>query len=253
MKLKSLRVAGLCSSALLFMGVSAHAAQPFDANQVQQIQQVVHNYLVTNPTVLVEASKSLQVQMAKKQEDKAMIAIKANHKQLFSDPNSPVAGNPKGTVTLVEFFDYQCGHCKEMNKTVQDLIKKNKNLRVVFKELPIFGDNSQYAAKVALAAMAQNKYFDVHEALLAQGNPLNNKKVWAAVKTAGLNADQLKKTMGSDVISKQLKNNFTLAQALGLAGTPAFVLANKDQTQFRFMPGAAPTEVLQKMVDQLQT
>ena len=165
----------------------------FSPQQVKDIQKVVHNYLVNNPQVLVEASQALQKQSQKKEQQFAQQVIQKNVQQLFKDPASPVVGNQRGTVTLVEFFDYQCGHCKAMNPIIQNIVKKNKNLRVVFKELPIFGSESQFAAKAALASVKQGKDYVFHDALLSENNPLTSKKVFQVAKKVGLNVTELKK------------------------------------------------------------
>src|SRR5262249_24609588 len=145
----------------------------FNANQVQQIQQVVHDYLIKNPQVLVEASEVLQKQAMMKVEQNAKTAINQSASKVFADPASPVGGNPKGTVTIVEFFDYQCPHCKEMEAIIEKLVGKDKNLRVVYKELPIFGTNSRFASNAALASQEQgaDKYVKLHDALMAASNP----------------------------------------------------------------------------------
>lgn len=242
------------SSVLSFAAATtAPASNGFSPAQVQDIQKIVHQYLIQHPDVLVEASQALQAQMQAKQVQAALSAVKQNAAQIFSDSASPVAGNPNGSVTLVEFFDYQCGHCKEMNTIVQGIVKKDSNLRVVFKELPIFGGNSQFAAKVALAAyiVDPSKYYALHDALLNVENPMSDSKAFKAVRDAGYSEDQIKtikKDMDGPVVQKQLKDNFQLAQALQLAGTPAFIIANKDQSQLRFIPGSTSAADLQKQI-----
>lgn len=223
----------------------------FTPQQVKNIQKIVHDYLINNPQVLVEASQALQKQAQEKQQQYAMQAIEKNKQQLFNDPVSPVAGNPNGNVTLIEFFDYQCGHCKAMNKIIQSIVAKNKNLRVVLKELPIFGSNSQLAAKVALAAAKQGKYYAFHDALLGADNPLTQQKVFQVAKKVGLNVTQLKKDMKNPTIAQQLRANFKLAQALHLIGTPTFVIGNKSLTAFKFIPGATSKQNLQQLISEV--
>lgn len=224
----------------------------FSAEQVQQIQKIVHDYLINNPQVLVEASQALQKQTEQQEQAYAQTAIKQNAAQLFNDPASPVEGDANAAVTIVEFFDYQCGHCKEMNQIMQNLLKSNKDVRVVFKELPIFGDDSQFAAKAALASVKQGKYFAFHNALLAADNPINKDKVFSVAKSVGLNVDQLKTDMNNPAIQDQLRNNFKLAQALHLVGTPTFVIGNKALTNFRFIPGATTADNLQTLIGQVK-
>lgn len=258
-----LTISVLISTLTISMAINAATIQTnnktqtsFTPQQKKEIEKIIHNYIVNNPKVLVEASQTLQKQTEAKQQKTALSAIKKNTKQLFNDPNSPVAGNPKGTVTLVEFFDYQCGHCKAMNKIVQNVVKKDKKLRVVFKELPIFGSNSQFAAKAALAVYkigGADKYYAFHDALLATPNPLTNEKVFAAATKMGLNVKKIKQTMNSSEIAQQLRDNFKLAQTLKLIGTPTFVIGNKALTKFEFIPGATSEQNLQNLIKQVRS
>lgn len=257
-KTLSLMVLSISSALSFAAATTASTANGFSPAQVQDIQKIVHQYLIQHPDVLVEASQALQAQMQAKQVQAALSAVKQNASQIFNDPASPVAGNPNGTVTLVEFFDYQCGHCKEMNTIVQAILKKDSNLRLVLKELPIFGGNSQLAAKAALAAnqVDSSKYFAFHDALLSAENPMSETKVFKIAREVGYSEDQIKtikKDMDSPVVQKQLKDNFQLAQALQLAGTPAFIIANKDQSQLRFIPGSTSAADLQKQITDVST
>jgi protein-disulfide isomerase len=202
------------------------ASDALTPKQVNQVQGVVHDYLVTNPQVLVEASQSLQKQQMDQMEKKAKDSIGQNAEQIFANPMSPVAGNAKGDVTLVEFFDYQCPHCKDMKPIVDGAISGDPKLRVVYKELPIFGDSSRQASAAALAAFKQgvDKYLKLHEALLAADNPLNRDKVMQIAKSVGLDTDKLAKDMQSPDVKKQIDDNLQLAQTLQLIGTPTFIV-----------------------------
>ncbi len=252
MKLKQMLVGAIASVSLGLMtsGVAAPAASTADFTpaQVNSLHTIIRNYIVNNPDVLVEASVKLREKAAKKEQAVAMAAIKSNAHDIFANPNSPVGGNPKGTVTLVEFFDYQCGHCKEMEPVVEKVMASDKSLRVVYKELPIFGADSQFAAKAALAANKQGKYQAFHQALMKTQNPLSNAKVLAAAKKVGLNMAQLKKDMNSAEIDKVIKDDFKLAQKLQLVGTPAFIVGNQAGTQFKFIPGATSQAGLQQAI-----
>lgn len=234
-------------------------AAPLTNDQVDQVKQVIHDYLVTNPQVLVEASEALQKQEATKVEQKAQSAITENASAIFADPASPVAGNAKGDVTLVEFFDAQCPHCKDMKPILETLRKNDPNLRIVFKELPIFGPSSRQAAAAALAAYQQgpDKYLQFHNALLDASNPLTSDKVLAIAKSVGLDMEKLNKDMNSDVVKKQLEDNFKLAQTLGLMGTPTFIISKwqvgangATVKQAAFVPGVTSAANLQSLISQ---
>ncbi len=223
----------------------------FTPAQIKNIESIVHDYLIKNPQVLVEVSEELQKQTEEKEMTLAKQAIKNNLQKIFYDPNSPVAGNPNGSVVLVEFFDYQCGHCREMSPLMQDIVSKNKNLKVIFKELPIFGANSKLAAEAALASVQQGKYYPFHNELFAAENPLSKQQIYRIAKKAGLNISKLRKEMSSNLIKQQISKNMQLAQALHLVGTPSFILSNKSHTQFEFIPGATSETNLQDKIDEL--
>lgn len=232
--------------------VAATPASTFTPAQVTQIQDVVHSYLVANPQVLVEASQALQAQQEKQMQNMAMSSIQQNKSALFDDTASPSIGNKEATATVVEFFDYQCGHCHQMAPIVEKLVSADKTVRVIFKELPIFGGMSQMAAKAALAAAKQNKYYALHNLLFSANGPLTQDKIMAFAKKAGLNIPELKKDMDSPEIAKQIQSNFQLAQSLKVMGTPTFVIANKAQDKFRFIPGATSMNNLQAQIKSVQ-
>ena len=229
------------------------AADSFNPTQTKSIETIVHDYLVNNPEVLVEASQALQQKQQQNVQQQAKAAISENAAQLFGGKLA-VAGNPKGNVTLVEFFDYQCIHCKKMSPIVAELIKKDNNLRVIYKEFPIFGESSETASKVALAAAMQGKYMQMHEALLKLESRLDDKLVMSTAKSVGLNMTTLQKDMDSKTVKDILAENRTLAEKMHLMGTPAFVVASTPAGQFdaksdpTFIPGAASEEALQDLI-----
>ncbi len=225
--------------------------------QQQQMEKVVHDYLVNHPEVLVEASQVLQKKQQQEMQNQAQAAIVNQASDLFK-PNMTMAGNLKGDVTLVEFFDYQCGHCKKMQPVVSTLIEKNKNLRVIYKEFPIFGKSSEFASQAVLAAARQGKYVQLQEALFKFDKPLNDEAVLGAAKNVGLNIDQLKKDMASSAVKEELEQNRALAEKIHLMGTPAFIVAYTPMGQFdskvapAFLPGGASEAAMQEMIDQIK-
>lgn len=250
MKLTNRLIVG---AGVAMMMSSAVIADTMTAEQKKEMQQVVHDYIVQNPEVLVEASQALQQKQQETMQTQAKSAIQENAAQLFADTMT-VLGNPAGNVTLVEFFDYQCVHCKKMTSIVDDLIKKNPNLRVIYKEFPIFGESSEYASKVALAAAMQGKYVPLHDALMTLDTRLNNELVMKTAKSLGLNMPKLEKDMGSKEVADALAMTMKLAEKMHLMGTPAFIVAATPNGQFAagteavFIPGAASAETLQELI-----
>jgi protein-disulfide isomerase len=256
-KLTSLLTTGALSVAMVSPVAFAAAA---DANtnavsdaQKMQVEKIVHDYLVNNPEILLEASKALQQKQQKAMQAQAEEAIKGNADQILTEGLSAV-GNPKGKVTLVEFFDYQCSHCKQMSPVVKSLIKQNPNLRVVYKEFPIFGNTSEMASKAALAAAMQGKYIEMHNALIKLEGRLDEKMIMDAAKSAGVDEAKLKTDMNSKTVTDALESNRQLAEKLHLMGTPAFIVVGTQDGKMKpgstpaFIPGGASEQTLQELI-----
>lgn len=256
MKLRSLAIAACSLTAATTFAASNVPASTqkatFTPAQKNAIHVIIHSYLVKHPEVLVEASQALQAKQAQQQQSQAMRAIAANKQQLFNDPNSPTAGNPNGDVYLVEFFDYQCGHCKEVYKSVKDIMAKDSNVKFIFKELPIFGGASKFAAKAALAANKEGKYLELHDKLFETKDMLTQAKVRAYITSINLDVDKLTREMQDPKYEANIRANFALAQKLGIMGTPAFVISNKAETKFQFIPGATSEQGLQAAIQAVQ-
>lgn len=217
-------------------------AQSVPAEQRQAIEQVVREYLLAHPEVIVEAIEELQKRERADDDRKAKQGLAQNKSKLFNDPTSPVAGNPKGDVTLVEFFDYQCGYCKSVLADVQRLLKDDGKVKFVFKEYPILGPASVVAAKAALAARVQGKYEVFHYALMGHRGPLDEATIMKVAASVGLDADRLRKDMDSPDVQQALGANLALAEQLGIRGTPGFVVGD------RIVPGAIKLEDMKKLV-----
>lgn len=223
--------------------------------QVDQVQDIIKDYLLKNPEILVTMSQELQKKQQEEQQQTAMNAIIDNKQSLFNAPASPVLGNAKGGFTIVEFYDYQCGHCKTMGDTLHGLLKNNTDIKLILKELPIFGGVSKYAAEASLAVykLAPKQFQSFHDALLDNNGPLTEAIVNEQAEKVGVSQKQLQKAMKAPAVEKELADNFTLAQKIGINGTPGFVLANSDMSlnEFAFIPGATTATSMQKQLDAL--
>jgi len=245
-------VAAPVAKPALSASVAPVAAPPaLLASQKAFIEQTMHTYLLAHPEILMEMSQKLQAQQQQATLDKAAKAIPANIKVLAHDAQSPVTGNSLGTVTVVQFFDYQCPHCKAMVPIIDGVILANKNVRIVNKEMPIFGPESEFAARAALAANKQGKYSAFHHALMKTEGHLSNQQVLDIAKSVGIDTNKMQAVMNSADISTELKETGMLAQSLGLAGTPAFVVLTEQgaQVNSRFVPGQTDQVALQQAIN----
>jgi protein-disulfide isomerase len=200
---------------------------PSAALDEKKIVDIVHNYLTKNPEVLVEMTTELEQRQAAEQAANQQKIISDNAEAIFRSPLANVAGNPNGDVNVVEFFDYNCGFCRRALPDVVKLIDSDDKVRVVFKELPIFGDESEAAAKAALAAAKQGKYFEMHQKLFSEPGKADKDKALKIAQELGLDVPQLEKDMENPSIQQALDEAKDLAQKLGLQGTPLYLIGDR--------------------------
>ncbi len=230
------------------MGLSSVslAADALSPQQKAEVQALIGSYLKENPEVVIEAIQAWR----SKQEAAEAAMINESVKELMAETentHSPVWGNPNGDVTVVEFFDYNCPYCKSVFPSMHALVKKDGNIKVVMKELPVLGENSVYAAKAALAAQKQGKYEQFHSRMMSRDSRLSRDGVMAAAKQVGLDIDKLKKDMESPDVQEELDRANIWAQRLGISGTPAFVIGEE------LIPGAIDGRQMKRYVDKART
>lgn len=202
---------------------------------------VVHNYLTKNPEVLVEMTNELDKRQQAEEAEKQQKVISENSDAIFRSPLAQVAGNPNGDVSVVEFFDYNCGFCKRALPDVVKLVDNDDKVRLVLKELPIFGEESEAAAKVALAAAKQGKYFEMHQKLFTEPGKADKDKALKIAQELGLDVPQLEKDMQDPSIQQALDESKQLSQKLELQGTPLYFIGD------RLIPGA-PDDLYDQLV-----
>ena len=239
----SARAWALVFAATFLAAPALHAQTPAPSAVPDRaaIEQIVRDYLMSNPEIIEQASAALKVRQAEAQEKATQAALKTQHVALYQHAATPVLGNADGDVAVVEFFDYRCGYCKRAAPAVKALLASDKAVKVIYKELPILGPESVFASKIALAAHRQGKYEPLHLALF-ESEALDEKTVLLAAAKAGLNIEQLQRDAQSTEVAAQLVQNQQLAEALGVNGTPAFVIGN------RLLPGALDEERLISLV-----
>ena len=231
---------GLVAAA--YFGASVEAADPNAPPQRQQIEAIIHDYLMQHPDVLIAALRLAEDKLHHEDDAKASQAVAQHRREVFNDPATPAAGNPQGDVAVVEFFDYRCPYCKQVEPSLDSMLKQDAKLRLVYKEFPILGPVSVTAARAALAAKAQGKYDAFHTAMMAARGNITDDTVYQVAGSVGLDVDKLKHDMASPEITQTIKANMKLGDTLDIHGTPAFVIGDK------VVPGAVDLDALKTMV-----
>lgn len=230
----------LVALTVILFGTTGATPQPPVPREA--IEQIIREYLIQNPEVIVEALQRAEQQRRETTRQQARDSVQARRPELLQDPGSPVGGNPTGDVTVVEFFDYRCPHCKRMAPVLKALLSLDPDVRIVYKELPILGDESLAAARGALAARAQGRYLEAHDLLMAEAGPLTAPRVVTLLAGLGLDEARLRTDMESSELVSAFGRTFALAQALRIDGTPAFVVGSE------LVVGAVDLETLRALV-----
>ncbi len=225
----------LLASALFALALcgapQAASAQSFSDVQRGDIETIVRNYLLAHPEVLEEAMAELTRRQSAAEAEKQQANVAKNAEAIFTSPRGVTIGNRDGDVTLVEFFDYNCGYCKRAMLDMLEIMKGDSKLKVVLKEFPVLGPSSIEAAQVGVAVRMQDpsgrKYLDFHQKLLTGKGQADKARAMAAAKEAGLDMAKLEKDLASPEIRATLEENFKLAEAMGMNGTPSYVIGKQ--------------------------
>jgi protein-disulfide isomerase len=225
----------LLASALFALALCATppaaSAQSFSDTQRGDIETIVRNYLLAHPEVLEEAMAELSKRQAADEAVKHEASVITNAEAIFNSPHGVVLGNKDGDVTFVEFFDYNCGYCKRAMVDMLDLMKTDSKLKVVLKEFPVLGQGSVEAAQVAVAVRMQDpsgkKYLEFHQKLLGGRGPADKAHAMAAAREVGLDTGKIEKDLASPDVRATIEENFKLAEAMGMNGTPSYVIGKQ--------------------------
>lgn len=224
------------------------AVTGFTDTQRAEIEGIIKDYLSDkHPEVMAQGLQLLQQREQAAADAKTKEKIVSEKDKLFNDPATPVAGNPKAKVTVLEFYDYQCGYCKMAEDSVERVLKDDKDVRFVYKNFPILGPVSAEAAKAGLASVRQGKFQAFHNALMNKKEHLTSDMIYQIAKDAGLDVEKLKKDMTDPSIDETIAASFKLGQDLGVHGTPFFIINN---TSF---PGVLKYEQLRDAVNDART
>ena len=241
----------IAAAAISIAGVTAASAQTFSEPQRGEIEKIVRDYLLKHPELLQEVMTELEKKQQTAEAEKARAAVKTHAEALFNSPRQVTLGNPQGDVTFVEFFDYNCGYCKRALNDMTALMSKDPKLKIVLKEFPVLGPGSVEAAQVAVAVRMQDKggkkYMEFHQKMLLGRGQADKARAMAVAKEIGLDMARLEKDMKSDEIATTLQESAKLAEALGLNGTPSYVIGND------VVVGAVGLDALGRKIEQART
>jgi protein-disulfide isomerase len=205
--------------------------QSFSPAQRGEIETILRDYLMNHPELLQDVMAELDKRQNLADAEKHREGVKQHAQIIFSSPRQITLGNPQGDVTVVEFFDYNCAFCKRAMADMTDLMKGDGKVKFVLKEFPVLGEGSTQAAQVAVAVRMQDKtggkkYLEFHQKLLGGRGQADKARAMAVAKEVGLDMARLEKDMASDEVKNTLQESFTIAEALGLNGTPSYVVGS---------------------------
>lgn len=184
-------------------------------------------YLLDHPEVLLESIQRLDEKNQAAENNEVNTALLENKEEIFNSQSSPVTGNLNGDVALVEFFDYNCPYCRKAVPILVEAVKADKGLRIVYKEWPILGPGSEFAARAALASHAQGKYEAFHQALMTSSGTIDEASALETARAVGLDVERLKRDMEDPMVKAEIERNLALAGKLRITGTPAFIIGDK--------------------------
>jgi protein-disulfide isomerase len=228
--------------AALALASPSPAAEPLTPDQKAAVETIIHDYFLQHPDFMIEVLQAAEAKLKAEKAQDAKRAIAERRRELLHDDGSPVSGNPAGDVTIVEFFDYRCPYCKQVEPSLEALIKQDPKLRIVYKEFPVLGEASVYASHMALAARKQGKYQPFHDAMMATKGEINAEVIERVAKSAGVDVEKAKAEMNTPEIDALIKRNYALAEALDINGTPAFIIGDT------LVPGATDIARLRELV-----
>ncbi len=234
------KIGAVCTAAIIgFTAAVPAVAEDFSRDEIEQI---VYEYLLEHPEVILEAVSVLEQRQAAEEAERQSQALASLSEDIFGGDSTMVAGNPDGDVTIVEFFDYRCSYCKRVAPAVMALVEEDAGIRLGMKEFPILSEDSMYAARAALAAEEQGLYWEMHVALMDHRGEYTQDVVVAIANSVGLDSERMLADMTSPEIDAIIAKNYELAQLLGISGTPAFVIGDT------VVPGAIDIDTMRDLI-----
>ena len=236
-----------CVGFVLAQPTLPSATEPLSEEQQVEVERIIEKYLLENPALMMEVLRRVTHFQEAQEEKRVRDNLVRLNEDLYDNPNSVTVGDPHAKVTIVEFFDYGCGYCKRNYLILKSFLSQNRDVNIIFKELPILGPESVFASRAAIASRKQGKYWELHGALMAARTKLTEQQVFALAKEAGLDLALLHRDLAVPEIDGIIRDNYRLADALGIKGTPGFVIGDS------IIPGFLNKERLGLAVDNART
>jgi len=238
----------LCVCIVFSLAMPTTAAVALDSAERAEIEQVIRQYLLENPELMLEVQQALEKKQQEQQKSRAQAALKQNADTIFNSPNQGIVGNKDGDVTIVEFFDYNCGFCQRAMEDMNRIVGDDPNVRFVLKELPILSQSSVEASRVSTAVyrLFPKRYAEFHNQLLGTPGQKDLQRAMQIVNTMGLDAEKIAKVAQQDDVLDAFREVNDLANSLGINGTPSYVIGNE------VVFGALGHEVLRKKVENMR-
>lgn len=244
----ALALSALLPGADVYSTPAAEAQEQQNTFTRAEIEGIVRDYLLTNPEIMYEVQAALEEKQRKEQDEASRNAIAQAEDEIFNNPQDGVVGNPEGSVTVVEFFDYNCGFCERALADMEALIEEHDDLRFVLKEFPILGADSQKAhvVSMALREVAPEKYDEFHRRLLGGGARANEDTAVALALELGVDEEALRSEMQNPAIMETFANTYALADQLQITGTPSYVIGEE------VVSGAQGAEFLSEKIESVR-
>lgn len=241
MKNHTVKTALLASAALVMAALLPDGLQADEISD-ERVKKLVYEAILENPQIIMDAVRLLEERQEQDQAEAASRALNSERDRLENDPNAIVLGNPEGDVTVIEFFDYNCPYCRRAMSQVDVLVESDPDVRLVYREWPILGEGSEFAARAALAARKQGKYEEFHVAMMGMQGRAEEASVLKTARQVGLDIEQLRMDMDAPEVDEHIQTSMELTRALGFSGTPSFVIGDA------LIPGFVEANVLLEQV-----
>lgn len=229
----------------LMVSAKNKSSEIFSKEEESLIKKMAIEALLENPEVLLEVSRMLKEREEKKKSKNTSLLLKKYKKELIDNSDTEVLGNPKGDITIVEFFDYNCAYCKVAAQSIRSLIKSDGNIKFIPREWPILNSVSVFASKAAIASIKQKKYKEFHWKLMEKKS-LSEDSIIGLADDLGIDLIQLEDDMNSEFVQAHLKKSASLARKIGFSGTPLFIIEDK------FIPGFVPVDEMKKIISEIR-